>query len=429
MKQIKIQISILILITLSHFGLGQVSKKRLPSPINSEFLEDSPSISADRTSFIYQSNKYNPNREVSYIGDSIINPHIIGIFETKLHQRGEYQPPQAIENINNFFQPSRIVNHPNISYDGNSIFFSGINKIGKGSEDIYFSTRINDNWSIPQNAGEAINTAAFEGSPSISPDGKRLFFIREIPNQKIGNQQCYKILLSERESINDPWERPIQLPYPINQGCECAPRIHADGKTLFFSSIRKESKGDFDVYKSVLQDDGTWLEPVNLKFINSRKDDKFVTINPCGDILYFVSDGDIYSSVIPEEYKPQKNAVIQGFVLDSLSQAPLHAKIDVIAKTSPSEIFATFETNISDGRYTVVLPTYDEFTLNIKTEGYINKGLSIGGNSFNNCELIAKDFLMQAIPKLIPASTMSVSTPTPKNNTKTKRIEILKNRQ
>jgi len=36
---------------------------------------------------------------------------------------------------------------------------------------------------------------------------------------------------------------------------------------------------------------------------------------------------------------------------------------------------------------------------------------------------------MQAIPKLIPASTMSVSTPTPKNNTKTKRIEILKNRQ
>lgn len=429
MKQIIIKITILFLFTSSYVVLGQVSKKRLPSPINSEFLEDSPSISADRNSFIYQSNKYNPSREISYVGDSIINSNINGIYETKLHQKGEYQPPQAIESINNFFLTSRTVNHPNISYDGNSIFFSGINKIGKGNEDIYFSTRIKDTWSIPQNAGDAINTAAFEGSPSLSSDGKKLFFIREIPNQKIGNQQCYKILLSERESINDPWERPIQLPYPVNQGCEYAPRIHADGKTLFFSSIRKESKGDFDVYKSVLQDDGTWLEPVNLKFINSRKDDKFVTINPCGDMIYFVSDGDIYSSIIPEEYKPQKNAVMQGFVIDSLSQSPLYAKIDVIAKSSPNEIFATFETNISDGRYTVVLPTYDEYTLNIKTDGYVNKSLSVGGNYFNNCELIAKDFPMQAIPKLIPASTMSVTTPTPKNSTKTKRIEILKNRQ
>lgn len=420
--------TIFLLLLLSYVGNAQVSKRRLPSPINSEFIEDSPSVSADKNTFIYQSNRYNPSKEVSYIGDSAIKTNYGGVFESKLHPGGDYQPPQAIESINNFFQVSKIINNPSITLDGNSIFLSGIHKSGKGSEDIYISTRINDTWSIPQSVGDAINTEVYEGAPSVSPDGKKLFFIREIPNLKLANQQCYKILFSERESVNDPWERPIQLPYPINQGCECAPRIHADGKTLFFSSIRKESKGDFDVYKSTLQEDGTWTEPINLKFLNSRRDEKFVSVNPCGDLIHYVADGDIYSSYIPEEYRPQKSAVVQGVILDSLSKQPLYAQAEVIASATPSEIYTTFESNSSDGRYTALLPITDEYSLNIKIDGYITKRINITKYNYNGCDLIEKNILMQPIPKLIPASSMSISVPTPKNGTKSKRIEILKNR-
>ncbi len=45
--------------------------------------------------------------------------------------------------------------------------------------DLYASVRVGGVWQPAVNLGTAVNTPASESSPSISPDGKRLFFTSE----------------------------------------------------------------------------------------------------------------------------------------------------------------------------------------------------------------------------------------------------------
>jgi len=58
----------------------------------------------------------------------------------------------------------------------------GLNKEDEGREDsdIYVSFKEQDGtWATPINLGSAVNSNAKEGSATISPDGKYLFFSRD----------------------------------------------------------------------------------------------------------------------------------------------------------------------------------------------------------------------------------------------------------
>ncbi|MBN2207184.1 MAG: PD40 domain-containing protein [Candidatus Aminicenantes bacterium] len=48
--------------------------------------------------------------------------------------------------------------------------------------------RADGSWSAPERLGPAVNTEAFERFPSLSPDGKSLFFIRSLSRQFVGDQ-------------------------------------------------------------------------------------------------------------------------------------------------------------------------------------------------------------------------------------------------
>ncbi len=407
-------------------ALGQLEKAKLPLTINHEFFfEDSPSMSADKSTMIFVSNKYkNP-----MIADSLYDSPFNGIFISKRHYTGEFQPAEPINAINSHFVVSKVINAPSISPDGNMILFSGVEKYSKTGEDIFYSVRIKDTWSEPQNIGFEINSEGYDGAPSISADGKKIFFVREIPFRKIGEQQCYKIWFSERESINDKWERPIQLPYPINQGCENFPRIHSDGRTLFFSSIRGDGKVDYDIYKSVLQDDESWSTPVNLKFLNTKKADTYVALNPCGNLLYFAWEGDIYSSTVPQEYKMQNILTFQGFVTDSLTSAPLATQIIVKNRDNPNETIAVFESNASDGRYTALLSPDKKYDFYLKMDDYYPKRISVSQEGLNFCEVINTDIRLKPFPKPVPATSVMTNTPTFKITTKQQRLESIKAKQ
>ncbi len=80
------------------------------------------------------------------------------------------------------------------------------------------------------------------------------------------------------------------------------PAIHADGKTLVFSSNQQGGKGGYDLYTSSLQADNTWSTPVALDAVNTVGNELFASFAPDGT-LYFSSDAyaglgglDIYKS-------------------------------------------------------------------------------------------------------------------------------------
>ena len=71
--------------------------------------------------------------------------------------------------------------HPYIAPDESYIVFDSIREDGYGRSDLYISFRKTDGaWGPAINLGDKINTDASEKNPSVSPDGKFLFFDRRI---------------------------------------------------------------------------------------------------------------------------------------------------------------------------------------------------------------------------------------------------------
>jgi hypothetical protein len=68
--------------------------------------------------------------------------------------------------------------NPEISPDGQLLFFTSLRPGGHGFGDIYVSRRQGDAWSEPVNLGPCVNTEHDEYHPSLSPDGKTLYFVR-----------------------------------------------------------------------------------------------------------------------------------------------------------------------------------------------------------------------------------------------------------
>jgi|GEM_PF-213518 len=333
--------------------------------LNSAEIEYAPSISADGRTMIIES-----NRRGKY---ELYDSHLVN---------GKWSAPRPIDAINNFGDSTDLIGGPSISFDGNILFFFASFRGGIGSEDIYFSVREGDDWSEPQNVGEPINSAGYEGFPSISADGKTMYFVRQnfnpLQDKDLAklweNKACFSLYLSKKQA-DGSWGQPELLPYPINKDCEKAPRIMADNKTLIFASNRLGGRGDFDLYQTQLTPIGDWKNPVALEFVNTNVADQFSSISAQGDLLYYVYNAsEIYSVEIPPQLRQFKNVIIQGYITDGNTDAGVGAEIVVSDAFTSGEIMS-ITNNPNDGRYTVVLAVGGNYNIEIKKDGYTSKSL------------------------------------------------------
>ncbi|AXE21065.1 hypothetical protein DR864_26675 [Runella rosea] len=90
-------------------------------------------------------------------------------------KNGVYQKP---ENLGSIINSQKGESNPFISPDEKYLIFLSDTEGGLGDSDLYISFQQNGQWSIPQNLGPDINTPLAEFAPSLSPDGKTLFFGR-----------------------------------------------------------------------------------------------------------------------------------------------------------------------------------------------------------------------------------------------------------
>jgi hypothetical protein len=150
-----------------------------------------------------------------------------------------------------------------LSSNGSYMYFTACNRPGGlGSCDIYFSVLIDGRWSEPSNLRSPVNTSYWESQPSISADGRTLFFSSNRPGGSGGKDIWYS-------KLNDKniWTIPVNMGKTINsEGDEMSPFIHFDGRTLYFSSDGRVGMGGFDIYMTRMNDDSTWTEPRNLGY-------------------------------------------------------------------------------------------------------------------------------------------------------------------
>jgi outer membrane protein OmpA-like peptidoglycan-associated protein len=402
----KITITFFLLVSTMLHGFTQ-TRKRLPEPVNlRDYIEYSPTISADGKTLIFQSDRYgflfNALKKVPVLSaegntgksQNQYQVNYFGIFQSLLHPSGDWNQANQVDPINRFFSDEWhvVIGGPAISYDGNYIYFFANcegTKLGEGREDLFYSVREKNGWSKPINVGSQINTSGYEAFPCLSPDNKRLFFVKEITNKLINDEPCYRIMMAEK-GRDGQWRPAIELPAPVNVSSEKAPRIMADGKTLIFSSLREGGRGNYDLYKTVLQDDGTWSKPINMEFVNTKKSDQHVAISACGDLMFYVVEGDIYTIPVPEDLRPYKMAIVQGQVFNSTTHLPVKARI-IVKNKKDNMLVTTMDNSEADGRYTLLLPISEDYLIQVNDSNYELFETSVLKNAFTTCEPILKD--------------------------------------
>ena len=318
----------LLLITLLFSSYTQAQIRRpLGPPVNTpQFNEYAPSISANNKTMIFETDRAGEGKWELY-------------YTTK-NEKNKWSPAKPITNINKVGKDNDLIGGPSISYDGKTLFFFASFEGGKGDMDIYYSTWNGTDWSEPKTLGETVNTKAYEGFPSVSADGKSLYFIRDSFSKRKDKALCYSIWLSKKQE-DGTWGIAEKLPAPINGDCEKSPRIMADNRTLIFSSIRKDGVGGFDLYQSFQEDDGSWATPTNLEYINTEEDDQFASVSAAGDLMYYYTSGDIYTVTIPDKYRKYKLVTVDGKVIDAITKQPIATKITSKSNNAKEKAIST----------------------------------------------------------------------------------------
>lgn len=266
-----------------------------------------------------------------------------------------------------------------LSADGHYLFFSrcqnqSLNGWAQGGCDLFFSYDVPGGWSQPVPFGATINTPAYEGMPSLSPDNKILYFVSD----RNGGYGGKDIWMSRFE--DGLWQVPENLGPAINtSGDETAPWIASDNQTLYFTSNGHPGLGGEDLYLSRKQPDGTWGAPIDLAApINSPSDDVSITVANNGKKVYFASNRaggfggmDIYRALLPEPLQPQPRTFVYGIVKDSLTGAPLTIAVLTWTDALTGASIAQYESNRGDASYIAAFPLDTQLALEVSRYNYL----------------------------------------------------------
>ncbi len=143
-------------------------------------------------------------------------------------------------------QEKTIETSASISSDGKTFFFAS--NRGEGFDlDLYMTRQLpNGNWALPQPI-IALNSDGNEDFPTLSPDGKTLYFASD----GLGGLGGYDLFKTEWNATNNTWGEPENLGYPINTAYDDKVICFAgNGKHAYVSQFRKnEGYGELDIYR------------------------------------------------------------------------------------------------------------------------------------------------------------------------------------
>jgi len=137
-----------------------------------------------------------------------------------------------------------------------------------------------------------INTKYHEASVTFSPDNATMYFTRNNYGKKLKRDKNgvnhLKIYMSKK--VGDDWTEAIELPFNSDEYSTGHPALSPDGKQLYFVSDMPGSMGDTDLFVVDVLENNTFSEARNLgPEINTEKREMFPFFN--GKKLYFSSDG------------------------------------------------------------------------------------------------------------------------------------------
>ena len=319
--------------------------------INSSYLEYSPFIAVDGSSLIFTRNIQRKN---DFIGQED--------FYISLADSLGFRPATPIESLNTGGNEGAFA----LSSNGKYIVFTACDrKDAFGGCDLYYSIFMDGEWTIPVNMGHKVNSAGWDSQPTLSADGRTLYF----SSNRKGSIGAADIWMTYRNE-NNAWVTPINLGPEINSaGGDETPFLHADGQTLYFRSNGRPGMGGFDIYysrKDLMTN--KWTEPQNIGYpINTEGAEGSFVVSVDGETAYFASDVDyktgeklhqldLYKAKLYEKARPRPSNYVKGTIKDINSGQLLKATVIIKNLDLNTEVFkyetdddGTFVTGITAG--------------------------------------------------------------------------------
>jgi peptidoglycan-associated lipoprotein len=142
--------------------------------------------------------------------------------------------------------------HPCLTADGKTLYFTSKLNGGYGGTDIWFCTydAKSNAWGQPKNCGPMVNTVGNESYPTVTDDGRKLYFSSDY-HPGLGGLDIFVTEIS----ANGKFDKPVEnLKYPLNSSYDDFGIVFEGKKNKgFFSSNREGGKGDDDIYSFYLQ--------------------------------------------------------------------------------------------------------------------------------------------------------------------------------
>ena len=277
----------------------------------------------------------------------------LDIYKSTIVEKGELENISILNNkVNTRFHEGPLCFSPDgkfVYYTRNNISKLNNRKDNKGIQNLQlFRSNID---SLGHWVGEEIlpfNSKYYSvGHPSISSDGKTLYFVSDMPGG-FGGADLYKVSISENGKLG----KLENLGSDFNtEGQEMFPWVNQKGE-LFFSSNGHIGLGGLDVFLMTLDKKGNFYKLQNVGIpVNSQSDDFAFTMNKNNLTGYFSSnriggkgDDDIYSYTLT---KPLSNQLIVEGVISDEKTGEIFANKKVEIINSKGEVIGTAMTDSS----------------------------------------------------------------------------------
>lgn len=355
---------------------------------NSRRGEFSPMLAGDTYDQLYFASSRTKDKDSQV--SAITGQNNNNLFLVKQDEKGAWLAPKELDDpVNTEFDEGT----PSFSPDGNTMYYSycAQDPASPRTSEIYISNRSSAQWSKGTRAAIVKDSVTALGHPSISPDGKYLYFVSDAVGG-FGGKDIFRARVMGNEF--GPMEN---LGEDINTpGDEMFPYVR-DSVTLYFASNGHPGMGGLDLFKATLDSTGRWQVSNLGAPINSMGDDFGITFAGKAEKGFFSSnrnDARGYDHIYSFEL-PLITVFIEGIVND-VDEEPLEeATVRIVGKDGLNVKVPVKK----DGTYRVELERDIRYVMMASARGYLNQNYELATGPEEKNETYIVDFFLSPISK------------------------------